>query len=61
MRLVSTMVDTLLTGGAGFVLGSLLGVLELGKIQTIITFEGTLSSWWTRIVVLQRVLALRRR
>jgi ribose/xylose/arabinose/galactoside ABC-type transport system permease subunit len=61
---------TLLTGGSGFVLGSVLGVLVLGLIQTIITFEGTLSSWWTRIVigalllvfvVLQRVLALRRR
>ena len=61
---------TLLTGGFGFVLGSVLGVLVLGLIQTIITFEGTLSSWWTRIVigalllafvVLQRVLVLRRR
>ena len=36
---------TLLTGGYGFVLGSLLGVLLLGIIQTIISFEGTLSSW----------------
>lgn len=61
---------TLLTGGSGFVLGSVLGVLVLGLIQTIITFEGTLSSWWTRIVigglllafvVLQRILDLRRR
>ena len=61
---------TLLTGGYGFVLGSVLGVLVLGLIQTIITFEGTLSSWWTKIfigalllvfVVLQRVLDLRRR
>ncbi|WP_281495908.1 galactofuranose ABC transporter, permease protein YjfF [Isoptericola sp. S6320L] len=60
---------TLLTGGTGFVLGSVLGVLVLGLIQTIITFEGTLSSWWTKIVigalllvfvVLQRVLTLRR-
>lgn len=42
---------TLLTGGVGFVLGSLLGVLVLGLIQTIITFEGTLSSWWTKIVI----------
>ncbi|HJE50370.1 MAG TPA: sugar ABC transporter permease YjfF [Tessaracoccus flavescens] len=59
---------TLLTGGSGFVLGSLLGVLVLGLIQTIITFEGTLSSWWTKIVigalllvfvVLQRALARR--
>jgi len=60
---------TLLTGGYGFVLGSLLGVLLLGIIQTIISFEGTLSSWWTKIVigslllvfiVLQRVLTARR-
>jgi ribose/xylose/arabinose/galactoside ABC-type transport system permease subunit len=56
---------TLLTGGYGFVLGSLLGVLVLGTVQTIISFEGTLSSWWVKIVigllllmfvVLQRVL-----
>ena len=61
---------TLLTGGYGFVLGSLLGVLLLGVIQTIISFEGTLSSWWTKIVigslllvfiVLQRLLTARRR
>ena len=42
---------TLLTGGSGFVIGSLLGVLVLGIIQTILSFEGTLSSWWTRIVI----------
>ena len=61
---------TLLTGGSGFVLGSVLGILVLGLIQTIITFEGTLSSWWTKIVigvlllifvVLQRALVVRRR
>lgn len=42
---------TLLTGGSGFVLGTLLGVLVLGVIQTLITFDGTLSSWWTKIVI----------
>jgi len=42
---------TILTGGSGFVLGSVLGVLLLGLIQTIISFDGTLSSWWTRIVI----------
>jgi ribose/xylose/arabinose/galactoside ABC-type transport system permease subunit len=61
---------TILTGGSGYILGSVLGVLILGLIQTIITFEGTLSSWWTRIVIgalllafviLQRVLVVRRR
>jgi ribose/xylose/arabinose/galactoside ABC-type transport system permease subunit len=42
---------TLLTGGRGSVIGTAVGVLILGTIQTIITFEGTLSSWWTRIVI----------
>jgi simple sugar transport system permease protein len=42
---------TLLTGGSGFVLGTVLGVLVLGFIQTLIIFDGRLSSWWTRIVV----------
>ncbi|SER45366.1 simple sugar transport system permease protein [Streptomyces sp. yr375] len=40
---------TLLTGGSGYVLGTLFGVLVLGLIKSIITFEGTLSSWWTKI------------
>jgi galactofuranose transport system permease protein len=42
---------TLLTGGRGFVIGSFFGVLVLGTIQTFISFDGTLSSWWTRIVI----------
>lgn len=42
---------TLLTGGRGFVVGSLIGVLVLGTIQTFINFDGTLSSWWTRIAI----------
>ncbi|MXG91677.1 galactofuranose ABC transporter, permease protein YjfF [Nocardioides flavescens] len=42
---------TLLTGGRGLVIGSLVGVLVLGIIQTFISFDGTLSSWWTRIVI----------
>ena len=42
---------TLLTGGVGYIFGTLFGVLTLGLIQTLITFDGTLSSWWTRIVV----------
>lgn len=48
---------TLLRGGVGSVLGTGLGVLLLGLIQTIITFQGNLSSWWTRIVVGMLVLA----
>lgn len=59
---------TLLAGGSGYVLGTLFGVLVLGLIQTLIVFDGTLSSWWTRIAVgtllllfclLQRLLARR--
>jgi len=57
---------TLLAGGSGYVLGTLFGVLVLGLIQTLIVFDGTLSSWWTRIAIgvlllafclLQRLLA----
>ncbi len=59
---------TLLTGGVGFVFGTFLGVMLQGIIQTIISFEGTLSSWWTKIVIgillllfilLQRLLSAR--
>lgn len=42
---------TLLSGGSGYVAGTLIGVLILGLIQTFITFQGTLSSWWTKIVI----------
>ena len=40
---------TLLTGGQGSVIGTFLGVLIQGLIQTYINFDGTLSSWWTKI------------
>jgi ribose/xylose/arabinose/galactoside ABC-type transport system permease subunit len=42
---------TQLTGGVGFVPGTLMGILILGLIQTLINFNGTLTSWWTRIVI----------
>ena len=42
---------TLLTGGVGFIPGTLFGVLIQGVILTFITFQGTLSAWWTKIVV----------
>ena len=42
---------TLLSGGVGYVAGTLFGVLILGIIQTLIAFDGSLSSWWTRIVI----------
>ncbi|WP_394788325.1 galactofuranose ABC transporter, permease protein YjfF [Rhodoferax sp.] len=60
---------TLLTGGSGYMVGTLFGVLMLGIIQTLISFDGSLSSWWTRIVVgallflfclLQRLFAARK-
>ncbi len=42
---------TLLTGGSGYVFGSLIGVLIMGLIQTYISFNGALNSWWTKIVI----------
>jgi galactofuranose transport system permease protein len=42
---------TMLTGGVGNVIGSLFGVLINGTIVSILQFNGTLSSWWTRIGV----------
>jgi ribose/xylose/arabinose/galactoside ABC-type transport system permease subunit len=42
---------TMLTGGAGYVLGTLFGVFILGLTQTLIQFNGSLSSWWTKIVI----------
>lgn len=40
-----------LTGGVGNVLGTLFGVMINGTIVTILQFNGTLTSWWTRIAV----------
>jgi ribose/xylose/arabinose/galactoside ABC-type transport system permease subunit len=42
---------TVLSGAYGYVAGALSGVLVLGLIQTLIAFDGTLSSWWTKIVI----------
>jgi galactofuranose transport system permease protein len=58
---------TLLTGGSGYVLGSMIGVLVYGTIKTAISFLGAEQSW-TRItigalllvfVVVQRVIVAR--
>jgi ribose/xylose/arabinose/galactoside ABC-type transport system permease subunit len=58
---------TLLTGGSGFVLGSMIGVFVYGTIKTAISFLGAEQSW-TRItigglllvfVVVQRVIVSR--
>lgn len=60
---------TPLTGGVGFITGTVFGVLIQGVIQTLIMFQGTLSSWWTKIaiafllclfIVLQRLIAARK-
>ena len=40
---------TLLTGGVGYMLGTMLGVLLKSVIPAIINFNGTLSSWWGKI------------
>ncbi|MFN2199458.1 MAG: ABC transporter permease subunit [Anaerolineales bacterium] len=42
---------TSLNGGVGNVVGTLFGVLITGTIVSILQFNGTLSSWWTRIAV----------
>ena len=40
---------TLLSGGYGSIVGTILGVLILGLIQLYITLQGTLSSWVAKI------------
>jgi len=61
---------TSLSGGVGYVFGTLFGVFILGVTQTLIQFNGALSSWWTRIVIgvlmlifigVQSLLAARKR
>ena len=58
---------TLLTGGTGYVLGSMIGVFVYGTIKTIISFLGAEQSW-TRIIigllllvfiVVQRIIVVR--
>lgn len=58
----------LLTGGSGYAIGPMIGVLTTGIIQSLIMFNGTLNSWWTKIavgmllflfIVLQRSVVIR--
>jgi ribose/xylose/arabinose/galactoside ABC-type transport system permease subunit len=42
---------TPLSGGVGLIAGTFCGVLVLGVIQSLIMFDGSLSAWWTRIVI----------
>ena len=62
---LSLSVDAFDSVSIGTFAGSLFGVLIQGLIITYITFDGTLSSWWTKIatgallfifIVLQKVL-----
>lgn len=41
---------TLLTGGTGYVLGTMIGVFVFGTIKTVISFMGAEQSW-TRIII----------
>lgn len=56
---------TLLTGGVGTVIGTTVGVMIQGVIQTIVTYQN-LNTWWTKVfsaallclfIVIQRMLA----
>ncbi|MDF2907822.1 MAG: inner-rane translocator [Herbinix sp.] len=58
---------TLLSGGIGSVIGTTVGVLILGIIQTIVTYQN-LNTWWTKVaiaallcvfIVIQRVISRR--
>jgi ribose/xylose/arabinose/galactoside ABC-type transport system permease subunit len=42
---------TMLTGGSGYVFGSLFGVLITALIQSLIQFNGKLNSWWSSIAI----------
>ena len=61
---------TPLTGGVGNVFGTLFGVLIKATIETFVSFQGNLSSWWSKIIiasllaffiVLQTLLTMRKR
>jgi simple sugar transport system permease protein len=42
---------TMLSGGLGYVFGTFFGVMVLAVTQALIQFIGSLSSWWTKIVI----------
>ena len=61
---------TPLTGGVGNVFGTLFGVLIKALIETFVSFQGNLSSWWSKIIisallaffiVLQSLLVMRKK
>lgn len=58
---------TLLTGGVGSVVGTTVGVLIQGVIQTIVTYQN-LNTWWTKVtiavllcifIVIQRIISFK--
>ena len=58
---------TLLTGGVGNPIGTVVGAMIQGIIQTIVTYEN-LNTWWTKVtiagllcffIVIQRIIAIR--
>lgn len=58
---------TLLSGGVGSVIGTTVGVLIQGVIQTIVTYQN-LNTWWTKVtiaallcifIVIQRIISSR--
>jgi simple sugar transport system permease protein len=42
---------TLLTGGVGYVVGTFIGALLPGVIRTYLTLDGSLTPWWTKIII----------
>jgi ribose/xylose/arabinose/galactoside ABC-type transport system permease subunit len=42
---------TLLTGGVGYVLGTFVGTLLPAVIRTYLTLDGSLTPWWTKIII----------
>ncbi len=49
---------TLLSGGVGTPIGTLFGVLIKGTISSLITTQGTLSSWWDKNYFLRCFVSL---
>ncbi len=56
---------TLLTGGVGYMIGTMFGVMLKATIPALLTFEGSLSSWWGKIatgalllifIIIQRIV-----
>lgn len=42
---------TLLTGGVGYVIGTVFGILLPGVIHTYLTLDGSLTPWWIKIII----------